>query len=111
MRKQRKREKELEAALRDAHGFLSSTPHPLLLPEGSPFNPSAINSDNAADTGYTDPDMDGLLDSFGSLTIDNKGQTSYHGSSSTVEVSWILLEFYPMLMFHVFSICSELLYQ
>ncbi|PAV19946.1 hypothetical protein PNOK_0488000 [Pyrrhoderma noxium] len=85
LRKQRKREKELEAALRDAHGFLSSTPHPLLLPEGSPFNPSAINSDNAGDTGYTDPDIDGLLDSFGSLTIDNKGQTSYHGSSSTVE--------------------------
>lgn len=81
------RSRALENALRDAHGHISSSPHPLL--QDKVTSVTGIHQHNGIDSSQKDvkDEVDDLQDAFGSLVIGDEGQTRYTGPSSSVEVS------------------------
>jgi hypothetical protein len=68
--------KELEAALAQLQSKITSDPHPLLIQSLK----AATDSPQPGDATLRDngPDDEDLIDTFGSLTIDTKGETVWY---------------------------------
>ncbi|KAI0788811.1 hypothetical protein C8Q75DRAFT_719488 [Abortiporus biennis] len=83
------RVRELEDGLRTSHSAQSTAPHPLLSEEllriKAPLQREGLNNQTTNGDSATDGQSADVVDSFGSLSISEKGLTSYYGQATS---SW-----------------------
>jgi hypothetical protein len=77
-----KRIKELEAALEELQSKVSAKPHPLLA-ESLKTATDGLKPDGEITKSATSEEEE-LIDTFGSLTIDTKGETVWYAKRNTI---------------------------